>query len=88
LGKHPETTNFNKGKDWRASKVLDMVQSDVVNPFPSLSFSKAHYLLTFLDTLGSTFFNRKKNLLIDSRSSRLAPRNNLRSASKFSANNM
>jgi hypothetical protein len=42
-------------------------------------------LMTFLDTPGSTFFDRKEKLLIDSRSSRLMPRNNLGSASKFFA---
>jgi len=48
LGKHPKD-KFNKGKVWRALEVLELVQNDVAGPFPSLSFNKAHYLLTFFD---------------------------------------
>jgi hypothetical protein len=74
LGKHPKE-NFDKEKAWRDSKVLELAHSDVVGPFPSLSFNNAFYfltlLMTFLDTLGSTFFGKKEKFLMDSRISRL-----------------
>ncbi|KAH9316607.1 hypothetical protein KI387_025234 [Taxus chinensis] len=48
LGKHPKK-NFDKGKSWRATRPLDLVHSDVSGPFPSPSFTRALYILTFID---------------------------------------
>ena len=48
MGKHPEE-RFDKGKAWRALEVLQLVHSDVAGPFPAPSFSKARYVLTFID---------------------------------------
>jgi hypothetical protein len=40
---------FDKGKYWKELKFLELVCSEVVGRFPSLSFNKALYLLTFID---------------------------------------
>ncbi|KAH9303176.1 hypothetical protein KI387_014759, partial [Taxus chinensis] len=48
LGKHPEK-NFDKGKSWRATRPLDLVHNNVSGPFPSPSFTRALYVLTFID---------------------------------------
>lgn len=48
MGKHPEE-KFDKGKAWRALEVLQLVHSDVAGPFQAPSFSKARYVLTFID---------------------------------------
>jgi hypothetical protein len=48
LGKHPEE-NFEKGKENRASSSLDIVQSDLMVPFPHPSIKKEIYFLTFID---------------------------------------
>jgi hypothetical protein len=48
LGKHPEE-KFEKGKAKRASSSLELVQSDLMGPFPHPSINKARYVLTFID---------------------------------------
>ena len=48
LGKHPQQS-FDKGKSHRASEILQLVHRDISGPFPSLSFQRARYLLTFID---------------------------------------
>ncbi|GLJ18487.1 hypothetical protein SUGI_0328130 [Cryptomeria japonica] len=48
MGKHPKK-KFDKGKDRRALEVLQHVHSNVAGPFPVPSFSKARYVLTFID---------------------------------------
>ncbi|MGI4370262.1 hypothetical protein ACR2V4_27090, partial [Klebsiella pneumoniae] len=48
MGKHPEE-KFDKGKGWRALEVRQLVHNDVAGPFPTPSFSKARYVLTFID---------------------------------------
>jgi len=48
LGKHPQDT-FDKGKYWRASEALQLVHSDVVGPFPTVSFQRARYFIAFID---------------------------------------
>jgi transposase InsO family protein len=48
LGKHPEDSS-TKGRLGGLQKSLSWFHNDVVGPFPSLSFNKAHYLLTFID---------------------------------------
>ena len=48
LGKHPKE-KFDKGKAWRASQILELVHSDLAGPFQHPSFSKARYVLTFID---------------------------------------
>lgn len=50
LGKHPKE-KFDKGKDWRASQLMELVHSDLVGPFSHASFSKAQYVLTFIDDI-------------------------------------
>ena len=48
LGKHPKE-NFNKSKAWRGSQILELVHSDLAGPFSHPSFSRAQYVLTFID---------------------------------------
>jgi hypothetical protein len=48
LGKHLEE-NFNKGKAWRASSLLELVHDDITYHFPLPSISKVKYVLTFID---------------------------------------
>ena len=48
LGKHPKKM-FDKGKSWRAQCVLELVHSDVADPFLVPSFGKSHYTSTFMD---------------------------------------
>jgi hypothetical protein len=48
LGKHPED-NFNIGKAWRASSLLELVHSEITGPFPHPPISKDKYVLTFID---------------------------------------
>ena len=40
---------YDKGKSWRASVVLELVQIFLVGPFIVASVSKGHYILTFID---------------------------------------
>ena len=48
VGKHPKE-KYDKGKSWKAIFVLELVHSDVAEPFPIPSFGKAGYVLTFID---------------------------------------
>lgn len=48
LGKHPNE-KYDKGKAWRAPQLLELVHSDLARPFPQPSFSRARYVLTFID---------------------------------------
>jgi hypothetical protein len=48
LGKHPEE-KFENGKERRASSSLDLVQSNIMGPFPNPSINKARYVFTFID---------------------------------------
>jgi len=67
LGKHPQDT-FDKGNFWRDSKALQLFHSDVVGPFPTLSFQGAHYFLTFTDDYSRNtwvYFLKKKGEVYD-----------------------
>jgi hypothetical protein len=48
LGNHPQE-KFKQGKAHRASSPLDLIHSDLMDPFLHPSISKARYVLTFLD---------------------------------------
>jgi hypothetical protein len=48
LGKHPQE-KFDKGKSQRASAPLDMIHSELMNPFPHPSISKVRFVLIFVD---------------------------------------
>jgi hypothetical protein len=48
LGKHPQE-NFEKGKAWRASSPLELIQNDLMGPFPHPSIKKERYIITFID---------------------------------------
>lgn len=43
LGKHPRE-KFQKGHAWRASSPLELIQSDLMGPFPNPSMSKSKYV--------------------------------------------
>lgn len=55
LGKHPKEKN-DKGKACRATQILELIHSDLVGPFPHPSFSRAKYILTFIDYLSRYTF--------------------------------
>jgi hypothetical protein len=62
LGKHPEE-NIENGKARRASSSLELVQSDLMGPFPHPPIKKSRYVLSFInDYLGYTwvYFLRQK----------------------------
>lgn len=48
LGKHPQE-KFEKGHAWRASSPLEIVHSDLLEPFPNPSMSQDKYVLLFTD---------------------------------------
>jgi hypothetical protein len=48
LRKHPQE-KFNKGKSQQASATLDMIHSDLMDPFPHPYISKARFFLIFVD---------------------------------------
>jgi hypothetical protein len=48
LEKHPQE-KFVKGKSQEASTPLDLIQSDLMGPFPHPSISKARFVLIFVD---------------------------------------
>jgi hypothetical protein len=48
LGKHPRE-KFDKGKSQRASTPLDLIQSDLMGPFPHPSIRKVRFVLIFFD---------------------------------------
>ena len=48
LGKHPKEM-FDISKVWRASQILELVHSDLAGLFQHPSFSRARYVLTFID---------------------------------------
>ena len=63
LGKHPKE-KFEKRKAKRASSYLDLIQSDLMGPFPHPSIRKARYVLTFIDDYSCytwVYFLKKKS---------------------------
>jgi hypothetical protein len=63
LGNHLEE-NFENGKARRASSSLDLVHSDLMDPFPHLSINKEMYVLTFIDNYSRytwVYFLRQKS---------------------------
>ena len=48
IGKHLEH-KFEKGKSWRASLPLELIQSNIFVPIPTPSLSNVRYVLTFID---------------------------------------
>jgi hypothetical protein len=48
LGKHPQE-KFDKGKSQRASTPLDLIHSDLMDPFPHPSINKSRFVLIFID---------------------------------------
>jgi transposase InsO family protein len=48
LGKHHED-KFEKGKERRDSSSLDLLQSDLMGPFPHMFIRKERYVLTFIN---------------------------------------
>jgi hypothetical protein len=66
-GKHPEK-KFKKGKAHKASSPLDLIDSDLMVPFPHPSNNKERYMLTFLDDYSCynwVFFLRHKFEVFD-----------------------
>jgi hypothetical protein len=67
IGKHPKE-KFEKGKEKRASSYLDLVNNDLMGPFPHLSINKARYVLTFIDDYShytSVYFLMKKSKVFE-----------------------
>jgi hypothetical protein len=65
LGKHPQE-KFNKGKYHRAYTPLDLILSDLMDPFPHPSISKVRFVLIFVDDFSRftwIYFLRKKSKL-------------------------
>jgi hypothetical protein len=63
LGKHPQE-KFDKGKTQKDSSPLDMINSDLMDPFLHPSISKSRYVLIFVDDFSCftwIFFLRKKS---------------------------
>jgi hypothetical protein len=63
IGKRPQE-KFNKGKIEKASSPLDLIQNDIMGPFPHPSISKERCVLIFLDNFSLYTWNlflRKKN---------------------------
>ena len=55
LGKHPKE-KIDKVKAWTATQLLELLHSDFSGSFPHPSFSKAKYVLTFIDDLSQYTF--------------------------------
>jgi hypothetical protein len=63
LRKHPQD-KFDKGKSQRASAHLDLIQSDLMGPFPHPSIRKERFVLIFVDDFSCftwIYFLRKKS---------------------------
>jgi hypothetical protein len=61
--KHPQE-KFDKGKSQQASAPLNMIQSDLMGPFPHPSINKARYVLIFVEDFSHftwIYFLRKKS---------------------------
>jgi hypothetical protein len=63
LGKHPQE-KFDKGKSQRASTPLDLIQSDLMGPFPHPLISKVRFVLIFVDNFShfTWIYYLRKNL--------------------------
>jgi hypothetical protein len=62
LEKHPQE-KFDKGKSQRASAPLDLIQSDLMGPFPHPLINKVRFFLIFVDDFSRftwIYFLRKK----------------------------
>ena len=67
LGKHPKE-NFDKGKAWRASRILELVHIDLAALFQHPSFNRACYVLTFIDDFSRytwVYFLKQKLEVLD-----------------------
>lgn len=67
IGKHPEE-KYDKGKAWRATQLLELVHSDLTGPFPQPYFSRARYVLTFIDDFSRytwVYFLKQKSEVFD-----------------------
>jgi hypothetical protein len=63
LGKHPKE-KFDKGKSQRASTPLDLINSDLMGPFPHPSINKARFVRIFVDDFSHftwIYFLRQKS---------------------------
>ena len=48
VGKHVER-KYDKGKERRTIKALDLIHSDLMGPLPTPSYGKSRYVLIFID---------------------------------------